>query len=166
MKNEADVYQMLMAVEEENAKLKHDRKKLEEEIRGYEKAIRDKEDEMNALKCDITESGNLAEFSIKISRVLESAENAAQEYVETNRRLTERSKQEADTIIAEALKQKDNIIKEAQAEARNIRKLNLNILQRLREEAHNIIDEVAEEKDLENKKQTKNVTEDGSKMAI
>lgn len=163
--NEADIYQMLMAVEEENHKLKGEKKKLEEIIKQYDEIIKDKEGEMSDLKYDFNESGNLAEFTIRINGVLEAAENAAQEYIESNRKLQEKGKTDAKVIVDDALKQKEDIINEAKAEARSIRKLNLLLLQNLREEANKIIDEIKEEKELEaNEDSTK---EDGeSKIAM
>lgn len=157
---EVDSYQMLLAVEDENNKVKHEKKDLEEQIKEYKAIIASKDEEIQNLKVNINEAGSLAEFSMKISGVFESAQNAASEYIDANRRVKEKGEavaheiideanKEKANIIEEAMKEKELIINEAKAEARNIRKFNISVLQKIREEANSIIASVIEDDSLD-----------------
>ncbi|MFV0363278.1 MAG: hypothetical protein ACK5LL_09365, partial [Suipraeoptans sp.] len=124
-----------------------------------------KEKEMHELKTEVNDSGNLAEYSVKINGMMESAQKTAQEYIDLNRSLKEKSQKEAEDILENAENERKRIIGEAREEARRVQRLNINVIQNLREEAGNIIDKIVIEYKKHNSLENENL-EDDNRLAM
>lgn len=139
-KDNVELFEMLRAVEEENAKLKKDNMRLQKLIKHYKSVIEDKDEEMNDLKIQWKESGNLAEYSLKINKVMEAAERAAEEYVSTNKRIKDKAQKEADALLSEAVQERDKIINNALSEARHLQHLNVITIQQIKKEIKQLLE--------------------------
>jgi len=138
-KDDSQLLEMMSAVEEENTKLKKDNVKLARMNRQYRRIIKEKEQEISELKLNWDEAGDLAEYTMKINKVMEAAQKAAQDYVNTNRKMEEKARQEADMIIHEALRKKEDIIKNALNEASRIQYLNVTTIRKMQDEIKQLL---------------------------
>jgi len=133
-KDDLRLLEMMSAVEEENVKLKKENTKLIRMVRQYKMMIKEKEQEINERNLTFDEAGDLAEYTLKINKVMEAAQRAAQDYVNTNRKMEEKARQEADQIIQEALEKRESIIKNALNEASRIQYMNVTTIKKMQDE--------------------------------
>ena len=139
-KENLQLLEMLSAVEEENTKLKKENIKLEKVVKELKDSIEKKDQEIGDLKLHWNDAGDLAEYTMKINKVMEAAQKAAAEYVTTNKKIEEKAKQEADQIIQEAQEQKERMIKNALREASRIQRLSVITITQIQEEVKQLLD--------------------------
>ncbi|MCP1103232.1 cell division septum initiation protein DivIVA [Aequitasia blattaphilus] len=164
-KGKEELLDIIRAVEEENHKLRKENMQLEKKVKESEAEILEKDMEMEKLRKHWKESGNLAEFSVKVNGVLEAAQKAAEDYINVNKGLEQRKKREAEEIIAQAMRRREKIISEAQAEAKKIQKLNLATIQNLQREAEKILNSVINQLG-ESREESESKNESSNKVAI
>ncbi len=141
--DEIEALEVFMVVEAENKKLKEENAKMLKEVEVLREQMAKKDEELQSLKLDINETGNLADFTLKINGVFESAQKAADEFEKTKQASLEKCEEESQRILAEAKVQAQQMVSEAKDEVRRIRKLNMVIIQTLQEESRKIIDKAA-----------------------
>lgn len=101
-----EILELLLESEKQNAALKN-------QIQEEEKTIADLTEQLNKKEIDIQEAGSIADAVLKISGIFQTAQDAAEDYLENVRNLSgkqeeicaeieERSKAEAERITSEA----------------------------------------------------------------
>lgn len=138
--DDIEALEVLMAVEAENKKLRDDNLQYQKEVEMLRALVKEKDEELTNLRLNIDETGNLADFTLKINGVFESAQKAAGDFEKTRQEAKEKSEEEARRILAEAEGKAQQMLAEAKEEVRRIRKLNMTIIQNLQEESRKIID--------------------------
>lgn len=138
--DDIEALEVLMAVEAENKKLRDDNLQYQREVERLRALVNEKEEELTNLRLNIDETGNLADFTLKINGVFESAQKAAFDFEKTRQEAKEKCEEEGKRILAEAEEKAQQMIAEAKEEVRRIRKLNMTIIQNLQEETRKIID--------------------------
>lgn len=102
-----ELMEMLLEVSKENESLRAKVEELEAKV------------EQRELMLD--EAGSIAEASMRINQVFETAEKAAQQYLQNVERLTKQKEAEAEKIRLSALYKAKQIIDKANEYDRNIR---------------------------------------------
>lgn len=105
-----ELLELLLEASEENEKLKTENARLSGEIKDAEKQISDR-------KLELTETGSIAEASLKLSGIFEAAQNAASIYLDNIKTVDSETKTRSDAKIAETEAKCAELIGSAKAEA-------------------------------------------------
>lgn len=111
--------------------LKNDEELLEQERNSLQEALENR-------RIEIENAGSIAEAALSLNRVFASAQQAADDYVLSAKKMSEETEMKRQTILREAQEEKKKILEEAGREAALI-------LSRAQKKADDIIDEACRE---------------------
>ena len=91
--------------------------KLQEDLEQTKKENEELRAQMNTRRMELQEIGSIAEASLKVNKVFEAAQAAADQYLENIRLQQDELAQKSEEILSEARRQADDIVSKAKGDA-------------------------------------------------
>ncbi|MCP1103233.1 Mg2+ and Co2+ transporter CorA [Aequitasia blattaphilus] len=119
--------------------LQEENQSFVERIAVYEKKIAQLENEIKNDEKKWEEAGSLADYAIKINKVLESTQQAADIYLESIKKVKTQKEKEAEELIANAQNRVDTLLTSAKQEASQIKASSHTVLSTLQSEVDRLL---------------------------
>lgn len=124
--NRMELIEIIYALQQEEKILEEEKKKLEDRLENW------------TIQCE--ESGSIAEAAVKVTGILETAQAAADQYLEAVQREAARSEERRIKLMEEAKKEQEKLLEEAKQKADDIRREAEGYRNSVREECKEMIE--------------------------